>query len=168
MNIFQKEANEILSLHESSKKSRVIILDDSFKKLKMLSLIEEGLFRESLKCVEYGFYRSAIILSWVGFMNFILNKIENRFGLQNLAIKKPSWNYKTIEELTDKQTEFYIIELLQEIGFCSKTQKKALHGLLNKRNECAHPSSHNPDINETLGYISEIFKRIEQIQLRTK
>jgi hypothetical protein len=163
---FQNDAHKILSIHESAKKSRVILLDKSFKKLEILSINEEILFKEALKCVENEFYRSAIVLSWVGFMNFILTKIEN-YGLQNVALKKPAWNYKTIEELTEKQTEFHIIELLLEIGLCSKTEKKALHGLLNKRNECAHPSSHAPDINESLGYISELFKRIEQIQKRS-
>jgi hypothetical protein len=46
----------------------------------------------------------------------------------------------------------------------TKTQKKALHGLLNKRNECAHPSDFYPELNETLGYISELFQRIMQMQ----
>lgn len=41
---------------------------------------------------------------------------------------------------------------------------KALHGLLNRRNECAHPSEYFPDLNETLGYIGELFKRIKQLQ----
>jgi hypothetical protein len=167
MNKFQSEAHRILSIHESSKKSRVILLSESFKKLEMLSIKEEILFQEALKCIENEFNRSAIILSWVGFMHFLLDKIEN-YGLQNVAVKRPAWNYKTIEELTEKQAEFNIIELLPEIGFCSKTEKKALQGLLNKRNECAHPSSHTPDINESLGYISELFKRIEQIQSKTK
>ncbi|MGA2162209.1 MAG: hypothetical protein ABSG28_08460 [Methanoregula sp.] len=165
MNDFEKEAHILLSIHETSKKSRVILLSDSFKKLDMLSIKEKILFHEALQCVEQEFYRSAIILSWVGFMHFVLEKIED-FGLQNISLKKTSWNYKTIEELTEKQTEFSIIELLFDIGYCSKTEKKALQGLLNKRNECAHPSSHTPDINETLGYISELFKRISQIQSR--
>src|SRR5208337_3862821 len=120
MNSFENEAHKILSIHESSKKSRVILLSESFKKLKILSIKEEILFQEALKCIENEFYRSAIVLSWVGFMHFILDKIEI-YGLQNVALKKPAWNYKTIEELTEKQAEFNIIELLFEIGFCSKT-----------------------------------------------
>jgi len=167
MNNFQSDAHRILSIHESSKKSRVILLHESFKKLEMLSIKEEILFQEALNCIENEFYRASIVLSWVGFMQFVLDKIEN-YGLQNVALKKPAWNYKTIEELTEKQAEFNIIELLFEIGFCSKTEKKALQGLLNKRNECAHPSSFIPDINESLGYISEVFKRIERIQSKTK
>jgi hypothetical protein len=41
---------------------------------------------------------------------------------------------------------------------------KALHGLLNRRNECAHPSEYFPDLNQTLGYVSELFSRIEWLQ----
>jgi hypothetical protein len=167
INNFRKDAHEILSIHESAKKSRVVMLHASFEKLKMLSIKEETLFKESLNCVENGFYRSAIVLSWVGFMHFVLEKIDV-YGMQNVKLKKPSWNYSSIEELTEKQSEYAIIELLMEIGYCSKTEKKALHGLLNKRNECAHPSSHIPDINESLGYISELFKRIEQLQNNSK
>jgi len=164
---FQQEAHKILSIHESAKKSRVIMLHASFEKLKMLSIKEEALFKEALNCIENGFNRSAIILSWVGFMHFVLDKID-AYGVQNVKMKKLSWNYNSIEELIEKQTEYAIIELLMEIRYCSKTEKKALHGLLNKRNECAHPSSHIPDMNESLGYISELFKRIEQIQLQSK
>jgi hypothetical protein len=50
------------------------------------------------------------------------------------------------------------------ISLYNKTTMKALHGLLNKRNECAHPSGYFPDFNETLGFIGELFKRIEKLQ----
>src|SRR5271157_2964397 len=164
---FQKEAHEILSIHESAKKSRVVMLHTSFEKLRMLSIKEETIFKESLACIENGFYRSAIVLSWVAFMHFVLDKID-AYGMHNVKSKKPSWNYNSIEELTEKQSEYVIIELLMEIGYCSKTEKKALHGLLNKRNECAHPSSHTPEMNEALGYISELFVRIDHLQNRIK
>jgi len=164
---FQNEAHKILSVHESAQKSRVIMLHSSFEKVKTLSLKEEDLFNEALNCVENGFNRSAIVLSWVGFMHFILEKIES-YGLQNVKIKKPKWEYRSIEELMEQQSEYSIIELLMDIGYCSKTEKKALHGLLNKRNECAHPSSHTPNINEALGYISELFERIDQIQRKSE
>jgi hypothetical protein len=47
-----------------------------------------------------------------------------------------------------------------------KMTQKALHGLLNKRNECAHPSEFYPDLNSSLGYVSEIFQRVELLQKR--
>jgi hypothetical protein len=44
---------------------------------------------------------------------------------------------------------------------------KALHGLLNKRNECAHPSDFYPDMNGSLGYISELLSRVATLQTET-
>jgi hypothetical protein len=41
---------------------------------------------------------------------------------------------------------------------------KALHGLLNRRNECAHPSDYFPNFNETLGYLAELFQRVAFLQ----
>ncbi|ACV80651.1 hypothetical protein [Nakamurella multipartita] len=40
---------------------------------------------------------------------------------------------------------------------------KALQGLLAKRNECAHPGNYEPSINDTLGYLDEMMKRIEAL-----
>ena len=37
---------------------------------------------------------------------------------------------------------------------------RALQGLLAKRNECAHPEDYEPSINDTLGYLDEMMKRI--------
>jgi len=61
-----------------------------------------------------------------------------------------------------------IRRLHQKFNFINltKSEMKALHGLLNKRNECAHPSEYFPDLNETLGYISELLNRIRKIRER--
>lgn len=64
--------------------------------------------------------------------------------------------------------DFQLIEAARKLGLCTKTFMKALHGLLNKRNECAHPSDFFPDLNEALGYLSEIFKRIETLNARRR
>jgi hypothetical protein len=48
----------------------------------------------------------------------------------------------------------------------SKSERKAFHGLLNRRNECAHPSDFFPDMNQSLGYISEIVSRLEALEKR--
>jgi hypothetical protein len=41
---------------------------------------------------------------------------------------------------------------------------KAFQGLLNKRNECAHPEDYDPTINDTLGYLDELMKRVAVLQ----
>jgi hypothetical protein len=52
-------------------------------------------------------------------------------------------------------------------GLCEKSERKALLGVLNKRNECAHPSDFYPGLNESLGYFSELLKRIETLRKKT-
>jgi len=71
-----------------------------------------------------------------------------------------------VEDLREVSTEYARIEATKVLGLCSKTEMKAYHGLLNKRNECGHPSCYFPDLNETLGYISELLKRIADLQKR--
>jgi len=160
---FENEAHTILSKYESANRSRVVQLDASFKRLDGLSVKQDALLRETLKCIEHGFYRPSIILSWIAFMDFVLDHIFTN-GNQNLIAAKPTWEYTSKEQMTEKETDYNIIEVLPSLGLCNRTQKKALHGLLNKRNECSHPSDYSPDINEALGYVTEIFKRIEAIK----
>ena len=40
---------------------------------------------------------------------------------------------------------------------------RALHGLLDRRNECAHPSDYFPDLNMTLGYLGNLFDRVKRL-----
>jgi hypothetical protein len=97
-------------------------------------------------------------------MDFIEEKILAK-GFSLLHSIYPAWSkFKTLEELRENVPEYQLVECTKELKICSKTEVKALHGLLNKRNECAHPSDFYPELNESLGYISEIIKRISQLQ----
>jgi len=164
---FKTDIHNLLSTHESAFKHRVKKLEDSYKKLKGLSIKQNELFEESLKCLENELYRSAIILAWISFMDFILDFLEHDKFIK-LNSTMPKWSISTREQLIETQTDYNIIVCLYQMGACSKTEKKALHGLLNKRNECAHPTSHDPDFNESLGYVSEIFSRIKLFKRKNK
>ena len=63
--------------------------------------------------------------------------------------------------------EFQLIEAARRLTLCTKTEMKALHGMLNKRNECAHPSDFYPDMNGSFGYISELLSRVKTLQGKT-
>lgn len=69
-----------------------------------------------------------------------------------------------MEELREKYPEHQIVEVTRDVGLCQENETKALLGLLNKRNECAHPSEFYPGLNETLGFVSELLKRIEVLR----
>lgn len=158
---FKKESKKILSKHETSK-FRIISLESSYKKLSELSLEQDELLRQSLRCVEEELFRAAHVMSWASFMDFIEKKIMKQ--IKNLRKIRPKWGIKNIVDLREKIPEYQIISVLENLGICSKNEVKAFLGLLNKRNECAHPSDYFPDLNQSLGYISEIIGRIKKLQ----
>jgi len=162
---FEREAHAILATHEASP-SRVIVLSESYDKLTKLSLKQDELFRQALRCVEHVLYRAAHVLAWAGFMDFLEEKLASD-GLLRLRAAYPAWSFTTVEELREAVVEFQLIEAAKKLGLCTKTEMKALHGMLNKRNECAHPSDFYPDMNGSLGYISELLSRIKTLQGKT-
>jgi hypothetical protein len=162
---FEHEAHAILATHEAAG-SRVMVLEESYKKLTKLSLKQDELFRQSLRCVEHQLFRAAHVLAWAGFMDLLEEKLASD-GLTKLRAARPAWKASNIEDLRENVVEYQLIEAAKELALVSKTQMKALHGLLNKRNECAHPSDFYPDVNDTLGYISELLSRISILQPKT-
>ena len=161
---FEKESHIIFSSQEMAK-SRVVNLGHTYKRLSGLSLNQDELFRQALRCVENELYRAAHVMAWAGFVDFLDEKLASD-GFIKLKTERPKWSFSSLEDLREISTEFARIEAVKVVGLCNKTEMKAFHGLLNKRNESAHPSVYYPDLNETLGYISELLKRIEDLQLR--
>lgn len=161
---FEKEAHSILAVHEAAP-SRLIVLEDTYRKLKALSLKQDELIRQALRCVESDLFRAAHVMAWAGFMDFYEEKLASD-GLKKLRTLRPKWRAGSIEELREEVNEYQLIDAARDLALCGKTESKALHGLLNKRNECAHPSDYFPSLNETLGYISEILQRIGTLQSR--
>ncbi len=156
------EAQRLLATHEASA-ARTITLEKSYAKLANLSLAQDELFRETLRAVETSLFRAAHVLAWAGFMDFFH---EVMFVAASDGRWSPTWTLAGVEDLRD-HADFQVIEAGRTAGVFNKTVMKALQGLLNKRNECAHPSDYFPDLNETLGYVSELFQRIEFIRKKT-
>jgi flagellar biosynthesis chaperone FliJ len=161
---FEKAAHAVLAIHEAAA-SRIVHLEHTYQQLKGLSLQQDELFRQALRCVESELFRAAHVMAWAGFMDFFEEKLASD-GFAKLRAARAKWQFAAVEELRECYTEHQIIEASRETGLCRKNEMKALHGLLNKRNECAHPSDYFPDLNETLGFVSELLRRIATIQRR--
>lgn len=159
---FEAEAHEILGSHERAP-SRIYLLDKTYEDLEHLTLKQDDLFRQAIRCVEHELFRAAHVLAWAAFMDFLQEKLAED-GLRRLGQEYPKWNTSSIEELREEVPEYQLIEAARKLGLCRKSQMKALKGLLNRRNECAHPSDYYPGYNETLGYISEVLNRVRLLQ----
>jgi hypothetical protein len=153
-----ENAHKILSKHESSK-SRVILLEDTYNKLETLSIKQDDLLRQAMRCVDYELFRASHVMAWSAMADFIEEIIE-RDSFSSINKIRPKWNIGNKHDLRERFPESQIIDAMKDAKIISKNFSKALHGLLNKRNECAHPSDYYPDLNATLGYISEIIQRI--------
>lgn len=162
---FEREAHALLSVFESSP-SRVMSLAATRKQVTILSLKQTELLQEALTSIESQLYRPGIIMAWAAFMDFLEEKIASD-GFVRLLSVRPKWSsVKTLEDLREGFTEFAILDAARDLKILSKAEHKALHGLLSKRNESAHPSGYRPGLNEALGYLSELLNRIPTIGSR--
>lgn len=157
---FEKSAHDIFGRHESSA-SRVVLLDASYTRLQQLNIRQDELMRQALRCVEEELYRAAHVMAWSAFMDFY-EEILASDGLVALRRERPKWKHvSSIEELREYESEFALLELAQPLSLASKNEMKDLQSRLNKRNQCAHPSSYTPDLNTTLGYVTEILQHMK-------
>jgi len=162
---FESEAHRILARHEATV-SRVITLEDTYHTLTGLSLHQERLFWEALKCVENQLFKAAHVMVWAGFMDYLENKVMSEY-LADIQAAKPKWSIKSIEDLREQVPEYQLITVCRKIRLFTKNEEKAFLGLLNTRNECAHPSNYSPTLNETLGFVSQLLNRITTLQQKS-
>lgn len=161
--IFRIVSRTILATVETSP-SRLITVEESYSRIAGLSIKQDGLFRQAVKCVENQLFRAAHVMAWAAFIDFFHEKLAED-GFAKLKAARPNWKLTIVEDLRE-QSDFHVIEAARDIGFLRKAEQKAIQGLLNRRNECAHPEDFYPGLNESLGYLSELIGRIEKLKAR--
>ena len=162
---FESKAHHILARHEATV-SRVITVEDTYRTLTGLSLHQDTLFREALRCVENRLFKAAHVMAWAGFMDYLEDKMIAEY-LMDIKAARPKWSINSKEELREQATEHQLITVCREVKRLGRNEEKAFLGLLNTRNECAHPSNYSPALNETLGFISQLLNRINTLQQKS-
>ena len=91
---------------------------------------------------------------------------RRRWGktINRLNQVRSNWKINQQSDLREVASDKQIIETLTLLHLTNKTEEKVIIGLLNKRNECAHPSDPFTNIMAAIGYISDIIERIRRIQ----
>jgi hypothetical protein len=158
---FERAAHSLLARHETSS-SRVIELSQTYEDVAALNVRQGDLLKQALRCAEHGLYRAAHVMAWAAFMDFLEEKLSSD-GLLKLRAERPKWQGADIHEIAEYVPERQLVEVTKPLGLCTKNGMNALISLLQRRNECAHPSAYYPGLNETLGYISELMKRLDSI-----
>src|ERR1039457_1943572 len=159
---FEREAHEILSIHESARESRVVVLEGAYESLALLNLKQDDMMRQALRCAESGLFRAAHVMAWAACMGYIEDKLSED-NLVKLKAARPDWKGKDIHEIGEYISEYQLVEALKLLGLTTKNENQALLGLLRRRNECAHPTGYLPQLNETLGYIAEVLQRVAKL-----
>lgn len=160
---FRTVSRTILARVETSP-ARLITVEGSYSRIAGLSIKQDDLFRQAVRCVENQLFRAAHVMAWAAFMDFLHQKLAED-GLVKLRQARPNWKLMVTEDLRE-QSDFHLIKAAKDMGFLRRTEQKALQGLLNRRNECAHPEDFYPGLNESLGYLSELIGRIETLKVR--
>ncbi|CAM3633345.1 hypothetical protein OCAE111667_19485 [Occultella aeris] len=161
----QADLSKLLAKREVSS-HRVLTLTESFEKLTKLSLKQDKMFREALQCAEQGFYRSAHVAAWAAVIDFCHEWAADPSRLAKIQAARTKWVLKGPADFRS-YVDFQLFEALEAAGLMTKTVMKAFQGLLNKRNECAHPEDYDPTINDTLGYLDELMKRVAALQAKS-
>ncbi len=161
---FKRECHELFGVFDSSK-SRIVNLEHTYSSLSGLSIDQDDLFRQSIRCAETQVFRAAHVMAWAATADYLESYCASD-GFVAINSARTKWKIIDKDDLKDRFTEYSIIEAMKEAHLIKKNEMKALHGMLSKRNECAHPSNYFPDYNQTLGYISELISRIRVIQIR--
>lgn len=160
---FRRVSSSTLARVETSA-ARLITVENSYNRIAGLSIKQDDLFRQALRCVENSLFKAAHVMAWASFIDFLHQKLAED-GLVKLKTARPNWKLTVPEDLRE-QSDFHLIEVAKDMGFLRKTEQKAIQGLLNRRNECAHPEDFYPGLNESLGYLSELIGRIETLKAR--
>ena len=160
---FRKKANALLSKHETSP-TRALDLQKTLKQITSLNLKQQDLLNESIECIRNGLFRAAHVIAWAAMADYLEEwLIEDKKG--NLAQQRPNWNITTVEDMMEKATENQVIVTLRVCGYIRKNTEQSLITLLKRRHLCAHPSGYDPDLNMTVGFVSELrhwFSKLEK------
>lgn len=164
---FRVSAHEVLSRHEVASESRVISLESTRRQLQGLTLNQSDLLREALDCIELGKFRAAHVAAWQALIDLLTEKIASD-GFVALGGVRTRWPaFATVEELREFTNEHELVNVAKDLGLIAKSEVRILHGMLSERNECGHPSSYHPGLNESLGYVAKIMNRMEKMLTKT-
>lgn len=124
-----------------------------YLKLDSLSVSQDRLLREAIDCIRFKLFRASHVLVWTAMADL----------LREIYIKKIDPN-KTFEEVGNEFNDNRLIEQLRTNKLIDKQAEKLLKGNLATRDEFAHPSPYDPDLNQTLGYMSQILTRMSYLK----
>ncbi|WP_108816236.1 hypothetical protein [Loktanella sp. Alg231-35] len=156
---FEAEVSKILGGSEEAIASRVYNAHESLRKVSELSFSQADALKQAVRCVEAGLNQAAFVLAWTALADLLLDISVQH--IVSIKLVRDKWIFTDKTSLSDERGDYAIIEALKAAKVISKSDMKTLHGLLHRRNLCAHRTDVFPSPNEALGYIDETIPAIK-------
>jgi len=156
---FEADVSELLGGSEEAIATRVYNAHESLRKVSELSFAQADALKQAVRCVEAGLNQAAFVMAWTALADLLLETAVQHIAAVKIARDK--WTFTDKTSLSDERGDYAIIEALKAAKVISKSDMKTLHGLLHRRNLCAHRTDVFPSPNEALGYIDETIPAIK-------
>jgi hypothetical protein len=154
----ERDHNAVLANVQRSK-ARAATVEATLSAISTLSPRQSDLLTEAALAVKYQLYRSATVASFAAVVDALHQRIDRKGHVAIIAAAR-KWKLATVDDLQE-YANHQVAEAARDAATISKAQMKSVHGLLHRRNQCAHPTGYSPTLDEALGFISEALALIE-------
>jgi len=134
-------------------RARASTVEATIAEIDQLGGQQSVLLREAAVAIRAGLYRSGIVSSYAALADALHEHVDKDGGLASLAAST-GWTLSTRDDLQD-HPDHDVATAARRIGLVTKPQMKSFHGLLHRRNQAAHPTPYQPNLDEALGFVSE-------------
>jgi hypothetical protein len=149
-----QDEHRLIAATAQASRSRTASVEVTLKKIQALSAKQDDLLREAAAAAAHGLYRSAHVAAFAALADALADRVDRLGLLAAVASKRPKWTLASVDDLQE-YSDFQVGEVCREAGAITRAQLKTFHGLLHRRNQCAHPTGYQPDLDQTLGFLSE-------------
>ena len=150
-----QEEHQLIAATAQASRSRTASIEVTLKSIHALSAKQDELLKEAAAAAGHGLYRSAHVAAFAALVDALYERVDRVGLLQSVANARPKWSLSVVEDLQE-YSDFQVGEVCREAGVITKAQLKTFHGLLHRRNQCAHPTGYQPGLDQTLGFLSEV------------
>lgn len=119
-----------------------------------LARLEEEL-HEARACADHGLHRPAFVAAWNGYVALALTFLAAD-GFAAVRSVRPSWKLTSVEDLAMKTPGAELLRILSELDLTNGEMGDLLPLYLQRRNDCAHPTSFRPTATETHAYVLDV------------
>jgi hypothetical protein len=135
--------------------SRVKSLEPILERLDELNLEQSLLLHESVLAAQAGLFRASHVLAWIDFSDYLSKLVAPDTGSNSSP--------DSVDDEPRRPKDIALINIGRRLRLYNEATKKVLEGLLNDRNQCAHPSEYNPNLNDTMTFLGRLIGVMEAL-----